>query len=368
MARLSSELEQQLAPRVERASRVLADLEHEIGAAEAALHSHQASLLQISEREIETAISHLQKSIEELERGFGESSRTAAVRWLAELETKATETTHTTFESLFKTADWYEKKVQTQMQTTFDKGLEQATSSLREKAGELSGLFATELDHYSRSYVEHTHGQIEDAGRDALERLSRHAAEMSATSASAFAQQTRHHTDAAMGEFRNQSASEIAALSTQMAELAANARAELNAGSREASAEFKAVLSQQTRQALGDVAEELNSQTASTNDAVRRAGEQADERLRHTIAALSDDAVSEYKKRLENASNSWLLATATRLNQQSEQQLEAIAHSTEKRLRETCDQIFTGLGETLRARMLELFGPPETGKAAGRSK
>ena len=76
----------------------------------------------------------------QIEKDFGESARTASGRWLAEIETRATETSHSTFESLFKSAEWYEKKIQTQMQTTLEKGLDQAASRSREKAAEMSGV------------------------------------------------------------------------------------------------------------------------------------------------------------------------------------------------------------------------------------
>ena len=90
-----------------------------------------------------------------------------------ELEAKATEKPpYSTFEALFKSADWYEKKVQTQMQAALEKGTDQASASLREKAGELSGLFASELDHYSRSYVEHAQSHMQENGRDLSERVS----------------------------------------------------------------------------------------------------------------------------------------------------------------------------------------------------
>ena len=113
-----------------------------------------------------------------------ESGRAATEKCLADIEAKATDTTHSTFESLFKTAEWYEKKVQTHMQAAIDKGTEYALGTLKEKAREMSGIFGAELDHYSRSYVEHTQEQVEDTSRESLERLRKQAEEI-ATGAAA---------------------------------------------------------------------------------------------------------------------------------------------------------------------------------------
>jgi hypothetical protein len=65
-------------------------------------------------------------------------------------------------------------------------------------------------------------------------------------------------------------------------------------------------------------------------------------------------AMDEHKQRLENASNSWLLTTVTRLNQQSEGLIEQLAETTEKKLRTVCGSVFTEMGETLRHRLAAL--------------
>ena len=201
IARLGVQLEQNLGSHIDRANQVLARLESESLAAEEAHRKHEEALTAVSDRAVEAALVELQKKIDDLGRGFQETSRHAVARWLAEMDSKATETTHTTFESLFKTAEWYEKKAQTQMQATLDKGIEQGAEQLRDKAGEISRLFAGELDHYSRSYVEHTQGQMEEAGREALEHTRRESAEITAASFSALAQQVQTGADAAMRDF-----------------------------------------------------------------------------------------------------------------------------------------------------------------------
>jgi hypothetical protein len=67
--------------------------------------------------------------------------------------------------------------------------------------------------------------------------------------------------------------------------------------------------------------------------------------------------MEEHKQRLENASNSWLLTTVTKLNQQSERLIEQLAASTEKRLKTACGSVFAEIGETLRQRLAGLSAP-----------
>jgi hypothetical protein len=68
----------------------------------------------------------------------------------------------------------------------------------------------------------------------------------------------------------------------------------------------------------------------------------------------NDEAIELYKTRLENASNSWLLASATTLGQHSQTVLDTIARAAEKRLRETCSEVLGTMGDTLKARLLGL--------------
>src|ERR1700719_5398040 len=144
---------------------MVARLESTIGSAEEALRIREETLASASERAIQAVGERGKEMVSALTRDFSDSGRSAAEKWISEIDAKAMDTTHHAFESLFKTAEWYEKKVHTQMQGALDKGLEQTGEVLRKRAGEISGMFAAELDHYSRSFVEHTQGQMEETGR-----------------------------------------------------------------------------------------------------------------------------------------------------------------------------------------------------------
>jgi hypothetical protein len=358
VSRLGEEMEQQLGARLETAGRVLGNLDEGTRTAQAGVHAHQEALMKASQREIEKTITLLQESIGRVEQDFSENARAAVAKWLAELEVKASETNHATFESLFKTADWYEKKVQTQMQAALEKGIEQATAGLREKAGELSGLFATELDHYSRSYVAHTQEQVEEGTQDLLQRLNRQASEIVFASGASLAQRTQEQADAAVAGFRQEAAGFQEAFSAEVRARADESHEALVSHVREIASDFRASLVQEAEKAVAHVRRDMSANAELASEELRAAGESLEKHLRGIISTASGSAVDEYKHRLENASNSWLLATMAKLNQQSERHVEEVAHSTEERLRETCGRVFADVGESLRRRMLELLTSP----------
>ncbi len=79
------------------------------------------------------------------------------------------DTQHQTFEALSKAADWHQKKAQTTMNTALERVLEQSSAALERRAGEVSSMVASELDHYRRSYVEHSQAEMQELAREIVD-------------------------------------------------------------------------------------------------------------------------------------------------------------------------------------------------------
>lgn len=355
--RLAGELEQRLAPQITRASEMLSRLALDRDQTEKALAEHQNRVWQVSERSVQDSVARSKELLAQVEREFVESARTTSEKWFSELEVKATETTHSTFEALFKSADWYEKKVQTQMQTTLEKGMDQAAATLREKAGELSGLFASELDHYSRSYVEHTQGQLQENARDTAERASLQMAEAVEAAAANFTGRAGQLGREQLDLFQSRTNSAFEQSAARMEAHTIQVRSKLESDARAFAAEFQRVLSQHKEQSLAQGKQELASQIDLAKTRLHIEAQSLDSQFRGALQSLGTRAMEEHKEHLENASNSWLLTTVTKLNQQSEALIEQLAASTEKRLKTVCGNVFNEIGETLRQRLAGISAP-----------
>ena len=365
VARLASQIKDGLNAGVENATQVLSRLEGASVTAGEWLHSREEDLAKASEQAVHSASERIKELSGVLSHDLQESSRAAADKWIADIDAKATDTSHRAFESLFKTAEWYEKKVQTQMQSVIDKGLESALGDLNEKAREMSSVFGAELDHYSRSYVQHTQGQVEEAAREVVEKLRKQAEEMVSASAASIVQQAREDSDAALAEFRARSAEVSAQVQNQFEARAADARSKSEAEREHLSAEFRAALKQQSQDELGKARKDLAAQIGSAREELIAESQIQQEKLAEYAAAFNEQAIEDYKRRLESASNSWLLTTASKLSQQSEQHLQAVARSAEERLRDACSDVFSGVGESLRRRLVDLdvpASPPKPGE------
>ena len=353
VARLGQQLEAELAPQMDRARQMVKELVAGHLSAEEALRGHQQRLEEISSQTVQQAAAQLLETAAQAEKSWRDASNSAMAKRLEELDARATDISHTTVESLFKSANWYEKKVQTQMQTSLDHGLEQASEALRARAGELSGLFASELDHYSRSYVEHTKSQLEEAAKDAmrqtqaklLETIEAGSAEVGSKARRA-AQSELERFNAALHNAFDQSAAHLEAHSVQL-------RARMSSESRQFLADFQTNLDKKSQESAAAAQKDLAAQVSKTRDAVRADCEAQGRQFSQSLARETDAAMETYKGRLENASNAWLLTTAAKLNQQSEEQIEAMARSAEEKLRETFSQVFSTVGESLRQRLVD---------------
>jgi hypothetical protein len=352
--KLAGELEQRLAPQITGATDMLGKLAFDREQAEKAVADHQQRIWQVSERGLQETAARGKELLAQIEKDFGESARTASGRWLAELETRATETSHSTFEALFKSADWYEKKIQSQMQATLEKGLEQTGSRLREKAAEMSGLFASELDHYSRSYVEHAQGQMQENAREAAERANQQIVESGDAAAAKFTERAAQLGSEQFEVYSSKTKTAFEQNAAYMEAHTTQVRSKLESDARGFAAEFQRVLSQHAQQTLALGKQELAIQIDQAKDALLIESQALERQYQSSLNSLGTFAMDEHKLRLENASNSWLLTTVARLNQQSETLIEELASTTEKRLKTVCGNVFSEMGETLRQRLAGL--------------
>jgi hypothetical protein len=367
VARLVPQIDQELAARLKPAGQAYARLERGVAAVDEALRHQREVIAKASDQSVEIARGRLQETVDRMSREVEDAGHASSTKWLAEIDAKATETTHATFESLFKTADWYEKKVQMQMQATLEKGLEQAAVGLREKAGEISSLFASELDHYNRSYVEHSHSQIEEAAREVFESARRQSSDLAAESLAAFARQTEAQAQAALADLHTQVGAVHGQISAQVAARLAQARTDIVEEGSRLAAEFREALSSDRQDALAAARHDLGLLNASSVTELRDEGRAQQAQLAQSLSSMGDQALEEYKKRLEAASSSWLLTTVSRLDQQSQQLIQSIAQTAQERLREACAQALAEVGENLRPRTLEPSSPPSAKGAAAAS-
>ena len=358
--RVSGQIEQKLVPEIDAARRAGEELAAARAQAEAAQQSVQSTISMAAEAELQKSLELLKEQTSQFPVQFEESIRAMLKRAEDELETKTTESTHTTFESLLKASDWYSKKAQTSMQASLEKAVEHSTSLLHDRAAEASRKMASELDHYSRSFADHAKNQMSESANDLLERNRERLKEAAETSAATFADEAHRLASNTLSEF-DQAAQESAD----------RTRSEIDASRNDSLGEFRQELIKNVAQGVSQARVSLEMQLKPLMEQWNAQREQQERAWLSQLNRASDDAIEQYKTRLENASNSWLLASATTLGQHSQAVIEALAQAAEKRLRETFSDVLANMGDSLRQRLIGIstdFGPADSNKPENENK
>lgn len=340
---LAQKLEQQFAPHYQRAQEMSEQLQASNRQAEGALQQFRSQMHEVSEQALSAALDRMRQQTAELPVEFEQKCRVALSKLEEELESKSTDASHTTFEAIYKASEWYQKKAQAGMQSALEKVLEQSTGNMRERAAELSRMFASELDHCSRSYVEHAQGMMEESAKEIKERTRQSLTEIVQTISATATDELSRIARENLTRFED-----AAGASAQ------DAKVHMREQSNQAMAEFENRLEERMVQGAAQARRDLEEQLKPLVQQYYAARDEEQGAWLERMKATVEESIVQYKDRLENASNSWLLASATMLGQYSKGVLDTLSHSAEERLRDTCANVFADLGETLRARLLGL--------------
>jgi hypothetical protein len=348
---VATEIANQLSPQLETARKIAGDLATAQTEAENARQSLQARLQQAAEESLHTALDRLKQQTEQFPAQFEGDLRVRLKKAEEDLEAKTTEAMHATFESLLKASDWYSKKAQTSMQASLEKAVEHSTSTLHERAAETSRKFTSELDGYSRNYVQHAQNQMEEAANDVASRIGDRVKETADTTAATFADEVHRLASNTLSQFQDVSRDSAEHMQSEMAK------------SQSASlAEFRGMLEDHVAQGLERANVNLEAQLKPLIETWQSQRENQQRAWMEQLQHATDESIEHFKGRLENASNSWLLASATTLGQHSQAVIETLAQVAEKRLRDACSDVLAGMGDTIRQRLVSIssgIGTPE---------
>src|SRR5437016_2097611 len=328
---------------------------------DAALTLQQDRIRNSADEAFAESLARFRENLGGVEQILQESSQTITRDNLTELEGKASDLKHQMVEELLKSAEWYEKKAHTQIQNLTERTIEHAENQLREKAGEISSVFASELDHRSRNFVGHAQTQIEEVVRDSFERARALFAEAADTTAAAFTDEIqrtgRQGLEGFNEEVRRSADAGRLQLDAARMELAEKTTSEQEGFLRR----FQSSMGGALEAGVAETQKKVSEGFGSLLDSWKATTIAHQQEMQNIYGQMGEQAAEQYKSRLENVSNQWMLATVASLDHQTREMISGIAATAEEKLREACAQVFAGVGESLRERLREMaqsFTPP----------
>ena len=291
-----------------------------------------------------------------------EAAQAVAARNLTEIESKISDLKHQTVDDIMKSAEWYEKKAQTQIQNLTEKTVEQAGNHFREKAGEVSSVFASELDHSSRSFIGHSQTQLEEVVREAFEHARALFAEAAETTTAAFTDEIQRQARNELQGFGEETQRSLSETRLQLDATHAELTQKVTAEQETFLQQFQVRMSSALAGGVADANVRVKEGLAPLLDAWKSTVETHGAEMRDIYTQLSNQAAEAHRSRLENVSNQWMLATVASLDHQSREAVATIGARAEEKLRETCAQVFAGVGDALQERLQQIAAsltPPE---------
>jgi hypothetical protein len=331
---------------------------------DAAMTMQQDRIRNSADEAFAESLARFRENLGTVEQVLNESAQAITARHMEELESKAVDLKHHTMEEMFKSAEWYEKKAQTQLQSTTEKLVEQAGAQLREKAGEVSSLFASELNHGSRSYVEQSHRQMEESVRESFERIRILSAEAADTTSAAFTDEIQRNGRQELEGFMELMHKTVEESRERLDAARAEMSHKLTVEQDEFLRRFQTGMGETVDQRVKESQEKVRAEFEALWEAWRKMTAEQQAEVRSGLHKLGDEAVVEFRGRLENISNSWMVATVTTLNHQSREVIAQIAATAEERLREASAEVFANFGDTLREKLQQIAAGFEKGQGA----
>src|SRR5437660_4962220 len=321
---------------------------------DAALTMQQDRIRNTADEAFAESLARFRENLGSVEQILQDSSQSITYRNLTELEGKAGDLKHQVVEELHKSAEWYEKKAQTQIQNFTERAVEHAENRLRERAGEVSGAFTSELDHSSRSFIGHAQTQMEELVRDSFARARSLFGEAADTTVAAFTDEIqrtgREELKGYNEEVRRSTEGARQQLDAARMEFAQQTTAEQEAFLRRFQSSMSGALDGGVAEAQKKVSEGFGPLLDSWK-AMTVAHQQE---MRGIYNQMGEQAAEQYKGRLDNVSNQWMLATVASLDNRSREMISRIAATADEKLRAACGQVFEGVGESLRERLREM--------------
>lgn len=341
-------------PHIERTNEAISRMAGGRSLLDASLSLQQERIRGAADEAFAESLARFRENLGGVEQLLQEASQGVIGRNLAELESKAGDIRHSAGEEIYKTAEWYEKKVQTQLNGLTDKMVEQGGHQLRERAGEVSAEFTAELDHASRNFVGHTQNQMKEVVRESFDRARELFAEAADTTTAAFMDEVQRHARQELQGFE-EAVAQTAAQSNQQFVASRESLAQRLTEEQESFLKrFQAGMATALEIGVREAQEKISDGFVPLWESWKAMTEKQQQEMRASMADISSAATGDFKTRLDNVSNTWLLTTVAKLDHQSRDVVSGLSASAEEKLRAACADVFSNVGESLRKRLQEI--------------
>jgi hypothetical protein len=362
LEKFESQIQSMVTPHVQQAEDAIQRLAGGRSLLDAAMTMQQDRIRNTADQAFADALARFRENLGSIEQVLNDSSHAITSRHLEDLENKTSDLKHRSMEELYKSAEWYEKKAQTQMQNLSERVLEDSGKRLSEKSDEIAGGFSSELTSASRSFLMQTREQLDDAVHQSFDRARMLFAEAADTTSAAFTDEIQRNARQELQGFTELTGRSLQESRERMEAARMEFNHKLTAQQEDFLRRFQGEMNEAVSTGVKDAREKVEAGFAKLWDSWKHMNEANLKDMQGALGKISNEGAEQYRARLENISNSWMVATVATLDHQSRDVIAKIAATAEERLREATTEVFAKFGDTLRERLQQIalgFDKPE---------
>jgi hypothetical protein len=363
VSRFGQEIESLVAPQVSKATDAMQRLAGGRSLLDAALTMHQERIRASTDESFGEALAQFRANLGGAEELLREAAENVTTRSLSDFELRVETLKQQTVEDLVKSAEWYEKRAQTQTQSAAEKVSELVSNQLRERAGDIASEFASELDQSSRNFVTYAQTQMAEVVSEAFERARALFAEAAETTSAAFIDEIQRHARQDLEGFETELQRSTVETRTQMEAARSELAQRVTTEQEDFLRRFQEGMSNAMETGVAQAHQRVQAGFEPLLESWKSMTGAQQREMQSIYTRIGEEAAEHYRARLDNVSNQWMLATVSSLDHQSRESVARIAANAEERLRETCTKVFADIGDALRDRMRQTtkLEPPSPG-------
>lgn len=354
LAKFDQQIQSMVSPHVQQTEEAIHRLAGGRSLLDAALTMQQDRIRTSADDAFAESLARFRENLGSVEQVLNDSSHSITSRHLEDMENKVADMKHHSIEDLYKSAEWYEKKTQTQLQNLTEKLVEESSKQLRDKAGDVSGVFANELASTSRSFMSQTREQLDDAVNESFKRVHMLFAEAADTTSAAFTDEIQRNARQELEGFAELTNRSLEESRERLDTARMDFSHKLTTQQEEFLRRFQSEMNDAVGRGVRDAREKVEAGFSAMWDSWKKMNEASITEMHNALGKLSNEGAEQYRSRLENISNSWMVATVATLDHQSRDVIAKIASNAEERLREATSEVFAKFGETLRERLQQI--------------
>jgi hypothetical protein len=353
-ASFSQQIDAMIQPQIAQSDEAMQRLAGGRSLLDAAMSLQQDRVREATDAAFADALEGFRAELANAQESLQAAADSVTTKTLSDVEARLEALKQQTAEDLVKSAEWYEKRAQTQIQVVSEKVSEQTAAHLREKAGEISNEFAVELDQSSKNFVSYAQGQMAEVVSDAFERARALFSEAAETTSAAFVDEIQRHARQDLEGFTSELQDTAAQARTQVESAHAELKQRLTGEQEDFLRRFHSAMHGAVDQGVASAHEKVHAGFEPLLTAWNSAKDAHQAEMQAVSSQISEQAAEQYRERLENVSNQWMLATVSSLDHQSRDAVSRLASVADEKLRETCSQVFADIGESLRKRLQQI--------------